>query len=483
MTGEALSLERRLERWRLAHGDTAAAAATRLAEPAAGIAERMAEALDGEVLRSPAGTIVRLERPSRPLPVDRDRLARLPGQPAADVPLLCLDTETTGLGSAAGTFAFLIGLGWWEDDRFRQAQLLLPDQGDEPALLAAVRSALPPGGWLVSYNGRGFDWPLLETRYRLRRAVPPTLDGHLDLLPLARRMFRHRLPDTRLRSVERHVLGLERIGDVEGWQIPGLYLEVLRGASPALLADVVHHNDLDVRTLATILADLERRFAERTLRPDVAAGDLAGLARAYRRESRLEEALRCLDAALERADERAASGTADGEMRAAPPGDGRRSSRLGRGVREAVAEPWWSPRRSADIGGPRRPEPTGIPDPTDRSPWTFARIAAERARLLRTMGREREAVEGWRTVAASGGRVGALAWIEIAKAREHRLDDLAGALDAVRRAWTAVERDRQLGRPDPRLERALIHRAGRLRRRLARRGSPPTASRQPVAVP
>ena len=166
-----------------------------------------------------------------------------------------------------------------------------------------MAAALPAGGWLVSYNGRGFDWPLLETRYRLRRAAPPELGGHLDLLPIARRVFRHRLPDARLRSVERHVLGLERIGDVEGWQIPGLYLEVLRGASPVLLADVIHHNDLDVRTLGLLLSALEDRYGDRAPRPDVPAGDLAGLARAYRREARYEEALACLDAALGCADD------------------------------------------------------------------------------------------------------------------------------------------------------------------------------------
>ena len=114
--------------------------------------------------------------------------------------------------------------------------------------------------------------------------------------------------------------------------------------------------------------------------------------------------------------------------------------------------------------------------PTDRSPWTFARIAAERARLLRLVGRHVEATEGWLSVASGGGRAGVLAWIEIAKLREHRLDDLPGALDGVRRGWAILERERQLGRPDPRLERALVHRAGRLRRRLGRRGRPERAS-------
>ena len=96
----------------------------------------------------------------------------LPGQPPADAPLLCLDTETTGLATAAGTLAFLVGLGWWEGSLFRQVQLLLPDQADEPALLAELAARIPRDGWLVTYNGRGFDWPLLVARFRMAGAGP-----------------------------------------------------------------------------------------------------------------------------------------------------------------------------------------------------------------------------------------------------------------------------------------------------------------------
>ena len=82
---------------------------------------------------------------SRPgsIPLDRVRLATLPGQPPPDAPLVCLDTETTGLATAAGTVAFLVGLGWWVGDTFRQVQLLLPDHGDEagPARDAGVAPA------------------------------------------------------------------------------------------------------------------------------------------------------------------------------------------------------------------------------------------------------------------------------------------------------------------------------------------------------
>ena len=195
------------------------------------LGRRLADAVDGELLLDPAGPVVRCEPATVILPLDRERLAGLPGLPPPDVPLVCLDTETTGLATASGTVAFLIGLGWWEDDRFRQVQLLLPDHPAEPGLLGRVAAHIPAAAWLVTYNGRGFDWPLLVARYRMMRSAAPSLAGHLDLLPFVRRVLRHRMTDARLRTVETEILGTVRHGDVDGWQIPGRFLDFLRGAS------------------------------------------------------------------------------------------------------------------------------------------------------------------------------------------------------------------------------------------------------------
>ena len=215
-----VSLERRLATLRAARIAAAEAAGTSVPDPplphrSGDLARRLAAALDGEVVETPRGAYVRIERPAPTHPVDRAALAHLPALPDPSATFVCLDTETTGLATASGTVAFLVGLGWWEGDRFRQVQLLLPDHADEPALLEALRSLLPPDPWLVSYNGRAFDWPLLVARYRLGRERPPELAGHLDLLPFVRRTFRHRLPDARLRTVERELLGLRRVGDVD----------------------------------------------------------------------------------------------------------------------------------------------------------------------------------------------------------------------------------------------------------------------------
>jgi hypothetical protein len=252
------------------------------------LAERMAEALDGEVVRTPRGTVVRREPRTHDLPIDRGRLAHLPGQPPPNAPLVCLDTETTGLATAAGTVAFLVGLGWWEGDRFRQVQLLLPDHAEEPALLELIAERIRPDTWLVTYNGRGFDWPLLVTRYRMARRAAPQHAGHLDLLPLVRRLFRHRMADARLRTAEAELLGLRRIGDVEGWQIPGRYLDFLRGGPADPLVEVVRHNDQDVRSLAHLVGHVERGYAGADARRAAPPGDLAGLARVFARERRFD---------------------------------------------------------------------------------------------------------------------------------------------------------------------------------------------------
>ncbi len=442
------TLERRLANFR--------SASRPAAPPGVGIAgsrelaERLAGAADGEVITAANGLVVRCEPMTVVLPVDRDRLAALPGQPPPGVPLVCLDTETTGLATAAGTVAFLIGLGWWEGDRFRQAQLLLPDHADEPALLDVLRAHIPPDAWLVTYNGRGFDWPLLVTRYRMNRHDPPDHAGHLDLLPFVRRVFKHRMADARLRTVETTLLGVARHGDVEGWEIPARYHEFLRGGTGEPLVDVIRHNREDVRSLGRFLVDVVTRFDGFGGRIDSHPGDLAGLARAYSRERRLDEALACIDLALSIPRPTAETPDRQPDAESAP-----------------WEDRWWAPRRPVDFGGRPRTPPAATQPPLLDSPWTEERILVERARLLRRLGRFEAATVTWEALGSGPGHLAVMAWVEVAKLREHRLRDPTGALAAVDRARALVERRRRLGRPDPRLERELAHRRGRLVTRLA----------------
>ncbi len=402
------------------------------------LARRLAVAIDGEWIQTPMGGYVRVEPPSSLLPLDRERLAGLPDSAPPDVPLVCLDTETTGLATGAGTVAFLVGLGSWQGDRFRQVQLLMPDHADEPAMLEALAAAIPADAWLVTYNGRSFDWPLLVSRFRMSRQAAPAHAGHLDLLPFVRRVFRHRLTDARLKTVETELLGLDRGRDVDGWEIPGRYLEFLRGGSADPLAEVVRHNHEDVRSLARLLAHAETRLGTVADRRVAPVGDLAGLARAYRRLGRSGEALDCLDIALEG------------------------SSRPRTEIRSWAA----LLTTRADAPDPRTPSVRH-----DREG-----MLVDRARLLRRLGREDEALAAWRDIAIGGGIWAGVGWIEVAKILEHRRRDPAGALEACGRAARIAERARFVGRRLPLLETDLARRRGRLSRKLAAVRPPATVS-------
>jgi hypothetical protein len=314
----------------------------------------------------------------------------------------------------------------------------------------------------VSYNGRGFDWPLLVTRYRMARRDEPAHAGHLDLLPLVRRLFRHRLPDARLRSVEEGLLGLERHEDVEGWEIPGRYLDFLRTGHPAPLVAVARHNAEDVRSLARLLALLEAILGDAAARRQADPGDVAGLARLFLRHRQREAALECLEAALaSRPDGPVSEARTEATQGAAQAPASPSPSRAAEPVDE-----WWSPRRRADFGGRPRREPR-VTTFAVASPWSEERLLVERAHVLRSLGRVADAAETWASLSLGTSRLSAVAAIELAKLREHRLRDPAGALDAVRRAWSILERRRTVGRPELRLEEDLVRRGRRLRARLA----------------
>jgi hypothetical protein len=166
-----------------------------------------------------------------------------------------LDTETTGLSGGTGTAAFLIGVGSVEGDRFQVRQYFMRDYNEEPALLEALAADLARFDHLVTYNGRQFDVPLLETRYRLdRRRFPLVESLHLDLLHPARRLWKLRLESCRLQSLEQALLGATRVGDVPGDEIPAIYFRYIRGRDPGSLGRVLQHNLVDVISLAALAA-------------------------------------------------------------------------------------------------------------------------------------------------------------------------------------------------------------------------------------
>ena len=128
---------------------------------------------------------------------------------------LFLDTETTGLAGGSGTYAFLVGIAWWENGGLEIEQFLLREYSEERSTLLALRERIAERPVLVTFNGKSFDWPLLETRYRMSRKISaPTLRAHLDFLHPARSLWRLRLGSVRLSELERHVLGWDRGADL-----------------------------------------------------------------------------------------------------------------------------------------------------------------------------------------------------------------------------------------------------------------------------
>jgi len=225
-------------------------------------------------------------------------LTREPPSESAPGRLLYLDTETTGLAGGTGTYAFLVGAGFFEADRFVLKQLFMRDLDEEPALIAAIEGLLADFDGVVTYNGRGFDLPLLETRFILSRRPWPHHLWHLDLLPSARRLWSSRLPDCRLPTIEAHVLGLDRIDDVPGALIPSLYFRYLRSRRAEELQPVFEHNRLDVLSLVALTGWVARALVNPE-RVALTPEEYVGLGRLWE-EVDAERGLECYRAALTR---------------------------------------------------------------------------------------------------------------------------------------------------------------------------------------
>lgn len=169
----------------------------------------------------------------------------------ADV--LFLDLETTGLGGGTGNVPFMTGIAYYEDGEFVIRQFLIRHPAEERAMLSELAGLLPRFRWLATYNGRSFDWPLVQTRLimnGLGKQLPELL--HLDFLHPSRSIWKNTLASCRLSHVEEERLGIFRKDDVPGSLAPTLYFRYLAEGDPALLEGVFRHNEQDMITLACL---------------------------------------------------------------------------------------------------------------------------------------------------------------------------------------------------------------------------------------
>jgi len=316
-----------------------------------------------------------------------ERRVALPAATVAnlvDLPPACyFDTETTGLSTGAGTVVFLAGLGHVEGDQLIVRQLLLPDYPHEAALLRLVCDELAELPRVVTYNGRGFDLPLLITRltvHRLFRELAALPELHDDLLPVARRLYRRPLGGARLADVEFGVLGVIRNSDCPGSEVPSRYFGYLRGGSPDLLTDVLDHNLQDIVSLALLEAEIVRMRAGGWR--DAPVLDPHGMAVELLRHGASEDALEVVEAAM-------------------------------------------------------------LPGADQDRAHSLRRMAA---RLLLSAGQVERAEELWTAATRRATTDAAAAWLEVARIRERHRGDLRGALDAAVTASRVLDLAFALGR-------------------------------------
>lgn len=165
--------------------------------------------------------------------------------------VLFLDIETAGL--SANTYAFLIGLMYWEDGRFVSDQILARDYAEEEGMLRHVRATMERFDTVVTYNGASFDLPFIRQRMTVLRVPDVAPIASVDLLHAARRVYRPVLPNCRLVTVEKYLRGSERVDDIPSRFIPRAYHEFVHTRDARLMRNVVYHNRMDVFTMAVIL--------------------------------------------------------------------------------------------------------------------------------------------------------------------------------------------------------------------------------------
>jgi len=335
---------------------------------------------------------------------------------------LFLDTETTGLAGGTGTYAFLIGLAWWDAGGLQVEQFFMRDFAEEHSLLQELSQRVAERPVLVTFNGKSFDWPLLENRFTMTRSIAvPKLAAHLDLLHPARALWKLRLGSVRLVELERHVLDAPRLGwhrenDVPSAVIPQFYFDYLRGGPGEPLVGVVRHNQMDLRGLAALFGKINEMLSESSRSTnEIESLDLFGLSRFLQRRGE---------------DDRAHSACA-----------------------KALA-----------IGLPAEIRP---------------KARRELATMAKHRGEHAEAAEMWLEIAADP-QDGVHACEQLAIYYERHTKDMAKAVQFVKLAIATLGRRRADSR-DPfltarfaRLERKFLHSLARLEKK-----SPPSSSAQP----
>ncbi|MDZ7722403.1 MAG: ribonuclease H-like domain-containing protein [candidate division KSB1 bacterium] len=172
-----------------------------------------------------------------------------------------LDTETTGLAGGTGTYAFIIGVGFFEKNEFKIQQFFLPDYDYESAQLYELAELLASKSALITFNGKSYDIPLLKNRFILNKInLEWESYTHIDLLHTSRRLWGRQIGSCSLQNIEQAILKIKRKGDIPGAEIPQLYFDYLIHKDLPTLLDVFKHNVIDLLSLLSISVSASQLF-------------------------------------------------------------------------------------------------------------------------------------------------------------------------------------------------------------------------------
>jgi uncharacterized protein YprB with RNaseH-like and TPR domain len=217
---------------------------------------------------------------------------------------LFLDTETTGLAGGTGTFAFMIGLGFFEGDGFLVHQFFMRDYSEERASLSLLKGLLESFQFLITFNGRVYDIPLLETRFILSR-LPSKIKEmpNFDLLYPSRRIWKGAYDNCRLITLESQLLGMERGDDVPSEWIPYLYFNYLQTGDASKIHQVFYHNQMDILSMVALAGRIHLTYHDPQAAQPRKGIEHFALGRLFWEHRYPEKAISCFEIALKRCDE------------------------------------------------------------------------------------------------------------------------------------------------------------------------------------
>ena len=217
---------------------------------------------------------------------------------------LFLDTETTGLSGGTGTFAFMVGLGFFQGDRFVVQQLFMRDYSEERASLSILQEILDSFQFLVTFNGRHYDIPLLETRFILSRKRSKIREmPNFDLLYPSRKIWKGAYENCRLVTLESRLLGMEREDDIPSEWIPSLYFDYIQTGDARKIHRVFYHNRMDILTMVALAGRIHLIYHDpQAARPRKGVEHFS-LGRLFWDHGDREKAIPCFEIALKRCDD------------------------------------------------------------------------------------------------------------------------------------------------------------------------------------